>query len=66
MFTLTKFGDPQPWSPEEVPVYVAKVRKEMVSGGFHSYFRLRRNWAQKPFDAEPAAEKREAVVENVA
>lgn len=62
MFTLTKFGDPQPWSPDEVLVYVAKVRKEMVSGGFHSYFRMRRIWAQKPFDTEPAAEKPEVVV----
>lgn len=50
MFTFTKFGDPQPWSSAEVLMYVAKVRKEMVSGGFHSYFRMRRIWAQKPFD----------------
>ena len=44
---------------------VAKARKEMISGGFHSYFRMRRIWAQKPFDTKPAAEKAEFVVENV-
>lgn len=63
---FTEFGEPQPWSPEEVRVYVAQIRKEMVSGGFHGYFRMCRIWAQEPFDAETAAEKPEAVVENVA
>ena len=62
MFTLTKLIGPQPWSPGEVLMYVANVRKEMVSRGFHSYFRMRRIWAQKPFDTKPAAENPEAVV----
>ena len=64
LFKLTKFGDPQPWSPEEVLVYVAKARNEMVSGGFHSYFRMLRIWAQNPSDTGPAVVKSEVVVEN--
>ena len=37
-------------------VYVAKVRKEIESGGFHIYTRYRRAWAQKPFD-EPKTQQ---------
>ena len=50
-------------------VYVAKARREMVSGdlaSFHSCFGMRRIWAQNPSDAGPAAVKSEVVVENVA
>lgn len=65
MFVLTKFGEPEPWSPEEVQVYLAKVRKEVESGGFHSYLFKRRVWAQKPYDTEAKVEK-EVEVENLA
>lgn len=56
MFALTKLGKPEPWSPEEVQAYLAKVRKEM-NMGWHTYLEIRRVWAQKPFAVEPAAKK---------
>ena len=37
MFLLTKFGVPQPWSADEVRVYVAKVRAEMQIPRLHIY-----------------------------
>jgi hypothetical protein len=37
MFLFTKFGDPVPWSMEEVQVYVAKLRKELSNPRFHIY-----------------------------
>lgn len=40
MWLLTKHGRPQPWSADEVRVYVAKVRKELTEGsgsGLHIY-----------------------------
>lgn len=37
MFLLTKFGAPQPWSADEVRVYVAKVRRELQNPKLHIY-----------------------------
>jgi hypothetical protein len=38
MWLLTKHGKPQPWTADEVRVYVAKVRKELSEGsGLHIY-----------------------------
>lgn len=38
MWLLTKHGKPHPWSAEEVRVYVAKVRRELIEGtGLHIY-----------------------------
>lgn len=39
MWLLTKFGDPVPWSKEEVQVYVAQMRKQLSTPGFHCYHR---------------------------
>lgn len=39
MWLLTKFGDPVPWTKEEVQVYVAKMRKELSNPRFHVYHR---------------------------
>lgn len=52
-YLLTKFGDPEPWSPEEVQVLLAKVRKDMDNKDYHAYSRIRRVWAQKPLDTAP-------------
>ena len=49
MYLLTKFGDPQPWSAEEVQVFLAKVRKEMEKG-YHCYLTFKRVWARKPLE----------------
>ncbi|KFY84758.1 hypothetical protein V500_09021 [Pseudogymnoascus sp. VKM F-4518 (FW-2643)] len=54
MWLLTKHGRPQPWSADEVRVYVAKVRKELTEGsgsGLHIYHFTRRVWARKPLTA---------------
>ncbi|KAJ5104432.1 hypothetical protein NUU61_001779 [Penicillium alfredii] len=52
LWLLTKFGDPVPWSNEEVQVYVAKVRREIANPRFHIYERAKRIWARKPFPDE--------------
>ncbi|OKP13887.1 hypothetical protein PENSUB_462 [Penicillium subrubescens] len=39
MWLLTKFGSPQPWTKEEVHVYVAKMRAELKTPRFHIYQR---------------------------
>lgn len=39
MWLLTKFGSPEPWSKEEVHVYVAKLRVELKNPRFHIYQR---------------------------
>ncbi|KAK5126839.1 hypothetical protein LTR08_004589 [Meristemomyces frigidus] len=47
MSLLTKFGAPQPWSADEVRVYVAKVRRELQNPNLHIYHFTRRVWGQK-------------------
>lgn len=37
MFLLTKFGEPMPWSKEEVLVYTAQLRKELSNPAYHIY-----------------------------
>ena len=37
MWLLTRFGAPHPWSQEEVQVYVAKLRNELIKPRFHIY-----------------------------
>jgi hypothetical protein len=49
MYLMTKFGSPTPWSPEEVQVYNASMRKELLNPRHHAYQRVRRVWARKPF-----------------
>ena len=51
LFILTKFGLPQPWSPQQVKVYLEKIQEEMNTPGVHAYNSYKRVWAQKPFNA---------------
>lgn len=37
MLLLTKFGAPTPWKPEEVQVFLAKVRAELKNHAIHGY-----------------------------
>lgn len=37
MFLLTKFGAPTPWKPDEVQVFLAKVRAELRNAAIHGY-----------------------------
>lgn len=39
MWLLCKFGAPEPWSQEEVIVYVAKLRAELQNPRYHIYER---------------------------
>jgi len=39
MWLLTKFGEPAPWSMNEVIVYVAELRKEIMNPRIHCYHR---------------------------
>lgn len=50
-FLLTRFGEPTPWTPEEVQVYLAKARQLINNPKIHMYSFRKRVWAQKPFDA---------------
>ena len=50
-FLLTKFGEPEPWSAEEVQVYLAKVRDDINNRKYHAYSSVRRIWARKPLNA---------------
>ncbi|OGE55745.1 hypothetical protein PENARI_c004G10368 [Penicillium arizonense] len=56
MWLLTKYGAPNPWSKDEVTVYVAKLRAEIKNPRYHIYQRARRVWARKPFPEELARE----------
>ena len=49
LFCLTKFGEPEPWSAEEVQVYLAKVRQELADPKLHCYIYKKRVWASPPF-----------------
>ena len=49
MMILTTFGEPQPWTAEEVQVYLAKIRNEANNGGFHFYQQMRRVWVSLQF-----------------
>jgi hypothetical protein len=37
MWLLTKFGNPEPWTKEQVHVYVAKARADIVNPQHHIY-----------------------------
>lgn len=45
-FVMTHFGEPEPWTPEAVQVYLAKVRNEIETGGFHAYTVMKRVWGE--------------------
>lgn len=46
--TLLYLGSQQGWSPEEIQVYAAKLRKEFRSRNVHAYYMQKIVWAQKP------------------
>lgn len=39
LWLLTRFGEPKPWTKEEVQVYVAKIRAELKRPQYHTYHR---------------------------
>ncbi|KAJ5171958.1 hypothetical protein N7492_004551 [Penicillium capsulatum] len=56
MHLLTNFGDPEPWTHDEVQVYVAKARAELCNPKYHIYHVWRRVWGRKPTEDELAAQ----------
>lgn len=52
MFCLTRFGQPEPWSPEQVQAYLAEVRKELNDPRVYAYSHYRRVFAQKPLEEQ--------------
>lgn len=54
LWLLTKYGEPEPWTMEQVLVYAAKARQELRAG-YHIYHKGRRVWAQKPYVMGPPA-----------
>ncbi len=38
----------QGWSKEQVTVFLAHLRKDLQSGKYHSYYRLKIVWGRKP------------------
>lgn len=71
MWLLTKFGAPEPWTKEEVHVFLASVRKELSDPSIHAYQYVyvwisllyilvltgysRRVWARKPTEEDSKA-----------
>ncbi|KAJ5691958.1 hypothetical protein N7462_001381 [Penicillium macrosclerotiorum] len=62
MWLLTKFGEPTPWTTEEVQVYLAKIRLELKDPHRHAYGFCRRVWAMKPLKQEVEDRGEEAQV----
>ncbi|KAJ5376796.1 hypothetical protein N7509_013682 [Penicillium cosmopolitanum] len=52
MWLLTHFGEPEPWTKEEVQVFLAKVRQELKDPHIHGYNWINRVWARKPTEEE--------------
>ncbi|KAI9926293.1 hypothetical protein MW887_004057 [Aspergillus wentii] len=52
MWLLTHFGEPEPWTKEEVHVFLAKVRAELRDPHIHAYEPANRVWARKPTKEE--------------
>lgn len=64
IWLLTTYGEPKPWTPEEVTVFLAKVNQEL-DAGYHIYHKARRVWAQKPYDEEEPKTVQEPTAENI-
>lgn len=52
MFLLTHFGEPKPWTPEEVQMLLLELRRDLDNRKIHVYRLGKRVWAQKPDNAE--------------
>ncbi|KAJ6105283.1 hypothetical protein N7523_010093 [Penicillium sp. IBT 18751x] len=57
MWLLTHFGEPVPWTKDEVQVYLAKVRLELKNPHTHGWNYGRRVWARKPTEDELMANR---------
>ncbi|KAF3011295.1 hypothetical protein E8E15_002626 [Penicillium rubens] len=55
IWMLTHYGEPEPWTKEEVHMYLAKVREELKNPHIHAYEPTKRVWARKPTKEEEQA-----------
>ena len=53
-YVMTRYGEPEPWSSEEVQAHLVKVMEEFATPGLHMYCFKRTVWAQKPLDKAKA------------
>ena len=75
-YLLTKFGQPEPWTPEEVQLYLAKVKRDIETPRVHEDNHYSHVWVrvmtskrskankiktQKPFGTTPMAEQKPEV-----
>ncbi|KAJ6014010.1 hypothetical protein N7540_008601 [Penicillium herquei] len=60
MWFLTNYGSPDPWTKDEVEVYLAKVRLDLRNTKYHGYGYARRVWARKPKQGETGKGKEPA------
>jgi hypothetical protein len=63
MWLLTHFGEPEPWTKDEVQVFLAKVRVELKDPYIHAYNPAKRVWARKPIKEELKAKENNFKVE---
>ncbi|CAG8172361.1 unnamed protein product [Penicillium nalgiovense] len=63
MWLLTHFGEPEPWTKEEVQVFLAKVRLELKNPHIHAYEPANRVWARKPTKEELKAKEANVKIE---
>ncbi|KAJ5728604.1 uncharacterized protein N7483_003112 [Penicillium malachiteum] len=60
MWFLTNYGSPDPWTKDEVEVYLAKVRLDLRNTKYHGYGYARRVWGRKPKQGETSKGKEPA------
>ncbi|KAJ5755544.1 hypothetical protein N7533_005087 [Penicillium manginii] len=62
MWLLTHHGMPEPWTKEEVQVFLAKIRTELKNPHIHAYEPANRVWARKPtLEEQKAREEKNKV-----
>lgn len=52
LWLLTNYGLPEPWTPEQVRMFVSKALEAVNNDESHIYHRAKRVWAQKPFGSK--------------
>lgn len=52
LWLLTNYGLPEPWTLEQVRMFVSKALEAVNNDESHIYHRAKRVWAQKPFGSK--------------
>lgn len=48
LHVMTRYGEPEPWTLQEVKAFLAKGKRELEDPRLHIYGLKRRIWARKP------------------